>query len=188
MQSVVSTHRPRRGKRHLTHDVHASLSLYLRHRPYFLHFLCSLTHVRRIHDPQIATLESMPAGINGASCLVVSSDSDSPSLPPSSAPITFSTQIFNHACESYPPRLCAYLCYDCIQEAHISSLCQGTSRSIGLPGFGVIPDLDSAQKVIDLFAGHGYTRYDTARRYSGGTAEEVYLAIFPETHSSLHAR
>ena len=69
----------------------------------------------------------------------------------------------------------------------ISIYCQGTSRSIGLPGFGVIPDLESAQKVIDLFAGHGYTRYDTASRYSGGTAEEVHLAVFPESHSSLHA-
>ncbi|KAI5892868.1 Aldo/keto reductase [Schizophyllum commune H4-8] len=62
-------------------------------------------------------------------------------------------------------------------------LIYGTSRSIGLPGFGVIPDLDSAQKVIDLFAGHGYTRYDTARRYSGGTAEEALSKL--DLHGGL---
>ncbi|KAL1752407.1 NADP-dependent oxidoreductase domain-containing protein [Schizophyllum commune] len=62
-------------------------------------------------------------------------------------------------------------------------LVYGTSRSIGLPGFGVIPDLDSAQKVIDLFSGHGYTRYDTARRYSGGTAEEALSKL--DLHGGL---
>ncbi|KAL1738014.1 NADP-dependent oxidoreductase domain-containing protein, partial [Schizophyllum fasciatum] len=52
---------------------------------------------------------------------------------------------------------------------------EGTSRSIGLPGFGVIRSLESAQEVIDLFSSYGYARYDTARRYSGGTAEEASL-------------
>ncbi|TRM64294.1 NADP-dependent oxidoreductase domain-containing protein [Schizophyllum amplum] len=62
-------------------------------------------------------------------------------------------------------------------------LVYGTSRSIGMPGFGVIPDIKSAQAVIDLFASHGYTRYDTARRYSGGTAEEALSKL--DLHGGL---